>query len=226
MLSVTSFFRKQLLVTALIFASFVSMIPNAVLAIDTQNNPQAPAAQTATVTEVKAKTTETKATKPAISNFAQVSPILFRGGQPSAKAMQQLKDSGVKTIINLRAEGGSTKKEEALAKKLGLNYVHIPLLFGAPPIPTVVKFLQVVNNPENQPCFVHCRQGADRTGMMVGVYNILVRKMAYDKVYTDMRSHHFKPFLVSMKNLVKEIADLSQQSQELLLSAATQTSAN
>lgn len=226
MLSVTSFFRKQLLVAALISTSFVSLIPNAVLAADPQNNSQTPAAQTTSIAEAKSTTTEAKPQQPAISNFAKVSPILFRGGQPSAKALQQLKDSGVKTIINLRAEGDSTKKEEALAKKIGLNYVHIPLLFTAPPIPTVVKFLQVVNNPENQPCFVHCRQGADRTGMMVGIYNILMQKWSYKTTYADMRTHHFKPFLASMRNLVKEVADLSQQSQELLLSAATQTSAN
>ena len=55
-------------------------------------------------------------------------PNLVTGGQPSRKDLEALKQDGLKTIINLRAEQEMQgMDEEALASELGLHYVHIPV---------------------------------------------------------------------------------------------------
>src|SRR5258706_9038328 len=40
---------------------------------------------------------------PGLTNFYQVSTNLYRGAQPTAEGMRQLKAMGIKTVINLRA---------------------------------------------------------------------------------------------------------------------------
>src|SRR5436189_5756716 len=59
-----------------------------------------------------------------IPRFSIVADGLYRGGQPTAKGFQFLKDKGVKTVINLRAEDDSEAK---VVEKLGMNYVRIPV---------------------------------------------------------------------------------------------------
>src|SRR6185369_4578028 len=41
--------------------------------------------------------------RPGISNFFQVTTNLYRGAQPSADGMKQLKAIGIKTVVNLRS---------------------------------------------------------------------------------------------------------------------------
>src|SRR5258707_9081048 len=99
-----------------------------------------------------------------IVNFEQVTPLLCRGAQPSVANLKELADHGVKTIVDLRDI--NCGREEKAVNVLGLNYVHIPLLFTKPDPQKVQKFLSVVSDPANGQIFVHCRQGADRTGML------------------------------------------------------------
>jgi protein tyrosine phosphatase (PTP) superfamily phosphohydrolase (DUF442 family) len=105
---------------------------------------------------------------PGVGNFAQVSPGLSRGAQPTRAGFRELKKRGVKTVINLR---WLHSDREAL-KGLGLRYVHIPCRAWAPRDEEVAAFLHVVRDPANGPVFVHCQHGADRTGMMVAVYRM------------------------------------------------------
>lgn len=139
----------------------------------------------------------------AISNFGRVVPGITRGGQPSNKALELMAKDGVKTIIDLRMTGVGTVNEEAETKQLGMNYVHIPMTLLTPNKDQVAQFLNVVNKPANLPAFVHCRQGADRTGTLVAIYRRKVQGWDFDKTYAEMREHHFKPFLFGMKDLVK-----------------------
>jgi protein tyrosine phosphatase (PTP) superfamily phosphohydrolase (DUF442 family) len=138
-----------------------------------------------------------------ISNFAHVTNGIWRGGSPSAGAMEQLAESGVKTIIDLRMNGTGTDNEDQSAKRLGLRYVHIPMTFATPNAQQIAQFFSVVKDPAAQPIFVHCRQGADRTGTLIGMYRRLVQGWTYDQAYAEMRVHHFKPFFQNLKQLVR-----------------------
>ena len=64
------------------------------------------------------------------AKFASVGSDLFIGGQPTEKALRDLKARGVTTVINLRMPEEMTQigfDEAALVKELGMNYVHIPM---------------------------------------------------------------------------------------------------
>src|SRR5262249_13648825 len=93
-----------------------------------------------------------------IPRFGIVSDGLYRGGQPNERGFQFLKEKGVKTVINLRAEDNS---EQAVVEKFGMKYIRIPLneVFPWTRIPpgAIAKYFELVNNPENYPIFFHCR---------------------------------------------------------------------
>ena len=141
-------------------------------------------------------------TKIAIANFGIVSESIWRGSVPSQDGLNQLANNGVRTIIDLRMNSISCQKEENAAKKLGLKYIHLPLGFKSPSYNNVTEFLKIVSNPLNLPVYIHCHQGADRTGTLVGIYRIIVENWTFDHAYNEMRLHHFKPWLFSMKRSV------------------------
>jgi|ERR1043165_148907 protein tyrosine/serine phosphatase len=134
---------------------------------------------------------------PGLTNFAQVSPILFRGAQPTEPGFKTLQKMGVKTIVNLRW----LHSDRAMLKGLGLQYVHIECQAWNPNDTEVAQFIQVLRNSKNHPVFVHCQHGADRTGMMVAVYRIMeqdwgpaeagkeIHQFGFHKVWTEIADY-------------------------------------
>ncbi|MEQ1730148.1 MAG: sulfur transferase domain-containing protein, partial [Vicinamibacterales bacterium] len=64
------------------------------------------------------------------AKFATVGDDMFIGGQPTEKALRDLKARGVTTVVNLRMPEEMAQvgfDEAALLKELGIRYVHIPL---------------------------------------------------------------------------------------------------
>lgn len=151
----------------------------------------------------------------AIPNFALVNQHIWRGGAPGKAGVAKLAQNGVKTIIDLRMTGVGTMAEEADAKALGLNYVHIPMTFNCPPVNTVAHFMHVATNPLNQPVYVHCRQGADRTGLLIGIMRITQDHWSYRQAYSEMRQHHFKPWFSNLSKMVANYENNRQSQRQL-----------
>jgi uncharacterized protein (TIGR01244 family) len=62
--------------------------------------------------------------------FASVGDDMFIAGQPTERALRELSAKGVTTIVNLRMPEEMARvgfDEAALAKELGMRYVHIPM---------------------------------------------------------------------------------------------------
>ncbi len=109
--------------------------------------------------------------KDGLPNFHKVSPDLYRGAQPTATGIKQLKAMGIKTIINLRS--AHSDKDEIGDVEIG--YEHIPMkAWNTPKDKDVIKFLKIVTDKQKSPAFVHCQHGADRTGLMCAVYRVAV----------------------------------------------------
>lgn len=141
-----------------------------------------------------------------VGNFERVSATLLRGGAPSLQALKELKAAGVKTILNLRGDCAGSRKEERSAKEIGLDYYNIPMGYTEPSLAKVSSILDIIHDPQKQPVYVHCLQGADRTGMIVGIHRVLADGWQFDQVYSEMRGHHFKPFLIPMRKTVQAFA--------------------
>jgi tyrosine-protein phosphatase SIW14 len=108
-----------------------------------------------------------------LPNFHRVNDTLYRGGQPNQGGLKSLKKLGVKTIVNLRDDDDRARSEEAEAAADGFRYFNRPLgRYGKPSDEQVAEILSIINAPENQPVFVHCHRGSDRTGTVIAIYRI------------------------------------------------------
>jgi tyrosine-protein phosphatase SIW14 len=103
-----------------------------------------------------------------IPNFGQVTPTLYRGGQPSAEGFENLAHMG----INIVVDTGRSKRDQTLIKNLGMAYVSLPWYCPFPKDEVFERFIEITRENPGTKVFVHCRLGDDRTGMMIAAYRM------------------------------------------------------
>ena len=140
----------------------------------------------------------------ALFHFFQVDDGFYRGGQPTDEGFRELKAMGVKTIVNLRAEGRAARQHERkLVESLGMRWVSLPMRMYWRPSRTQVKaFLEVALDPDQQPVFVHCRQGEDRTGSLAAIYRIVKQGWTPQAAYDEALALGLAPWNPFMRRLI------------------------
>lgn len=124
---------------------------------------------------------------PGLPNFHKVSDDLYRGAQPTAEGMKELEKLGIKTVINLR----SMHSDRDEIKDTALAYEHINMTTWNIEDKDVMRFLQIVADPNRTPVFVHCQHGADRTGTVCAIYRIAVQGWSKDEAIDEMTKGGF-----------------------------------
>lgn len=146
-------------------------------------------------------------TKPAVAgvtNFAKLESTMACAGATTPAGVAEVKKLGYNAIINLRQAsetGADIDAEAAAAKEAGVAFVHLPVNGQSPDPAVVEKFLAAVEDPANQPVFIHCASGnraaalwmikrmvvdgwdADRAGTeaaALGLTNAALKKFAID----------------------------------------------
>lgn len=126
-----------------------------------------------------------------IENFAKVDEHYYRGSQPDQLQFAQLKQLGIKTVIDLRED--YKEAEERWVRDLGMNFFRIPLKTRvAATAEQTAYFLGLVNDPANWPVYVHCKGGRHRTGAMTGAYRITHDGWTADQVWEEMKKYDFE----------------------------------
>lgn len=110
---------------------------------------------------------------PELPRFQQVNERLYRGGQPRTGGVNRLRELGINTVINLRGTSDRTRAEETEVRAAGLNYFNVALPnWGRPQDAHVRRVLELIAASENGRVFIHCRDGVDRTGLIVAMYRM------------------------------------------------------
>ncbi len=125
------------------------------------------------------------------AKFASVGDDLFIGGQPTEKALRDLKAKGVTTVVNLRMPEEMAQigfDEAALLKELGITYVHIPMR-GTPENPygpkELDRFAATVAAAQGK-MLLHCTV-AWRASHLWGAYLIRDRKVPVESALAQTR---------------------------------------
>jgi protein tyrosine phosphatase (PTP) superfamily phosphohydrolase (DUF442 family) len=143
---------------------------------------------------------------PSLPNLHKVSENLYRGAQPTAEGMKQLEKLGIKTVINLR----SLHSDRDEMKGTKLFYEHIRMTTWNVEDKDVIRFLQIVTDPNRTPVFVHCQHGADRTGTMCAIYRIIIQGWSKDEAIEEMTEGGFS-YHSFWRNLPNYIRNLNVQ---------------
>jgi len=126
----------------------------------------------------------------AIDNFGQVNAQFYRGGQPLDGDYAALASLGVKTVIDLQADG--QPDEERLVRAAGMTFHRIPMTTHvAPTEQQIAEFLGLVSNQAAQPVYVHCAGGRHRTGVMSAVYRMTADGWTADQAFSEMKHYKF-----------------------------------
>jgi len=108
------------------------------------------------------------------SNYAKIDNFVSRSAQPKKEDLYWLKEQGVTDVINFRtmyAPAVDFDEAEEL-KKLGIKYHNIPTITMKPNTEKINIFLNIIENviKNNGKAHIHCKAGADRTGMYAFIY--------------------------------------------------------
>jgi len=97
---------------------------------------------------------------------------MFRENQPSPKRIAKLADEGIKTILNLRGESdkGYYALENEACEKHGITLVNFRMYSRDTPKKDRIHGLIEIFKTIEYPAMMHCKSGADRTGITGVLY--------------------------------------------------------
>ena len=123
-----------------------------------------------------------------VPHFGEVTPTLYRGGQPTREGFGKLAAMGIKIVVDT----GRSKQDEELMGHLGLRYVVLPWYCPFPKDKVFAEFLKVVKENPDKKIFVHCRLGEDRTGMMIASYRMALQGWSADEALDEMHEFGYR----------------------------------
>lgn len=117
--------------------------------------------------------------RPVYWNSAKVTDQIWRGPQPNPLHLRRLAKKGLKTIVNLRGPTvyGSYALAKNAAQKYGLKFIDLPIYSGSAPLKEHIHALHDLFQTIEKPALLHCKSGADRSGLAAVLYLVLSEDM-------------------------------------------------
>lgn len=121
-----------------------------------------------------------------LPNLFQVSPELYRSAQPDETGMRNAKAMGIKTVLSLRTE----KDDPKLSRGTGLHLEQVGITTWNIHDADLVTALKIIHTAP-KPVLVHCRHGADRTGLVMALYRMAFQDWGKEDAKDEMQNGGF-----------------------------------
>jgi protein tyrosine phosphatase (PTP) superfamily phosphohydrolase (DUF442 family) len=130
------------------------------------------------------------------TNFDEIAPGVFRSNHPTRNRLEAYATLGIKSVLTLR--GGETQPHQLLeveaCRQLGLTLHCLPM--SAKSAPTLLQLNKAfdVFDTIKHPFLMHCKSGADRTGLLSAIYLLQYEraKIQAGKAQLSLRYLHIK----------------------------------
>ena len=120
------------------------------------------------------------------ANFYKVDDLLYRSEQLVNDDKEVIKNTNIKTIINLRYFT-RTGDKKIFTNKEGIYLINHPLLTWRIKAPEIAQTLKLIREQQKKGAvLVHCYHGADRTGIMVAMYRIIYHNWTINEAKQEM----------------------------------------
>lgn len=122
-------------------------------------------------------------------NTHMLAPDRFwRTYQPSPAKLKKWQQRGVRTIINLRGQtpSGHYLLEREACENLGLTLVDFRVYSREAPAREIIHGARKLFSEIEYPAVMHCKSGADRTGMMGVLYRFFEHGMPLDQALEQL----------------------------------------
>lgn len=103
-----------------------------------------------------------------VPNACQLLPNLVTGGQPSAADLEALRAAGGGLVLDIRDPMEPRPVDEpTLVRRLGMEYVNVPVASGNLTDATLERILAVLREAGDRAVFVHCASGNRVGGALI-----------------------------------------------------------
>lgn len=117
-------------------------------------------------------------------NVVPIDARLTTSGQPTAAALAHLGELGFEAVVYLAPStvSDAIAEEPALVRRQGLEFVHIPIPFGAPTAAHFEQLAATLERLQGKKVLVHCQVNM-RASSMVFLYRTTIRHEAPATAY-------------------------------------------
>lgn len=135
------------------------------------------------------------------NKFRKVSAEIYAGAMPSLENIVQLKKQyNIKYILTLNEDGAAQIASHLSQINIKLNkfnqikQIIIPISPSVTILDDNLKYLirnirEILDN--NQPIYLHCAQGQDRTGLAIGIYLIKKYGKSFEQALSEIKKYGF-----------------------------------
>lgn len=160
-------------------------------------------------------------------NFHQIMPGFYRSAQLSHSELSTLIDEGtIAAILSLRRKeerGGyeSIEMERTLAQEKGIPFIHIPLDAKKKIEPAALEsILATLRQASFRPLLIHCKAGADRTGLVAALLALETGK-SLDQALEHQEYGHISVVFPHMQECIRAWNQCKEQERAGLGSGTT-----
>ncbi|QEM68831.1 protein-tyrosine-phosphatase [Geobacter sp. FeAm09] len=138
---------------------------------------------------------------PGLANVGRVAPGIFRGAQPARNGYATLRAMGIKTVIDMR----TGESERKFVEGAGMQAIAVPIQMTRTGLQEKVdRVVALMTDPANQPVYVHCRHGQDRTGIVVAAYRMKQQGWSLTDAETEMQAFGFNDIWINFKKFIRQ----------------------
>jgi len=117
----------------------------------------------------------------------------FRSAQPTSRLDDLIDDLNLASILNLRGGGpedGWYVHEVGAARAANVDFYDLPLSAVRRPTRRELLLLIDVVQSARLPILIHCRAGADRTGLATAVYRLMIQGLPPEEAVGSFTPYH------------------------------------
>lgn len=124
-----------------------------------------------------------------ITNYREYSDTFSSSGQPSKAQMELLKAEGFERIIYIAFSNGSTAlaNEDVIARDLGMEYFHIPVVWDKPAASDFYAFADIMRRYPDKKSLLHCKVNYRATAFSF-LYRVIYQDVPIAEAKADMNS--------------------------------------
>jgi protein tyrosine phosphatase (PTP) superfamily phosphohydrolase (DUF442 family) len=108
-----------------------------------------------------------------IYNYRRLGDRLATSGQPSEEELALIAEAGFEVVINLGLADTeyALPDERGCVERLGMDYLHIPVLWEAPRAADLDRFIPAMRSLDGRRVFAHCAANK-RVSTFIALYRI------------------------------------------------------
>lgn len=122
-----------------------------------------------------------------ITNYIQITEDLYTSGQPTEEQFKLIREQGVDMVMNLAMPDSDSAiaNEGYLVTSLGMNYVHIPVVWEAPKMKQFILFRDVLRLHRYSKVWVHCALNW-RVSSFIYLYKVIELNVSQNQAYSEL----------------------------------------